>query len=486
MFKAGIIPNSFIIAASSCLGIMQIILGTDLIFAVAISLSIFFGLFATNVLGGLKTVTGLATAVMLFKLVGLSQLMKVILLQNSDSILTAPIETALVFMVGFFMIFLAAHLSNFRPDNFPQLPMPMSTGHFHRIGIVAFAISVVVFLSLFTIPPDSYVGRIVFGISNYLRTCFSLSTACLVAAHLKKTNGAKLLNKWALLSIAVGLTYGALKASKFAMFEPMVVVSITAIAFGYNNLKKLVFSSVVVGALGVFILYPLSQIRKNSVVAFSIGENFDSLIDFYLANMTSVSDMADAFALTIESGEESLENRNYLGFHFGLFERFALIDPADILITQTKIKGFDGYDAIFEVLNFLPNSIIGSKEAVYLGNNIGHKMEVLGEFDNITAVATTPLAHAWSVDGWVGLTILTFTSFYLIFTSAHIIGNDIMRNPWAIPILINLQHQLAESDAGTNFFYLLRILPFTLGLFYLLYHYSKPDQILRDSAYVRS
>ena len=104
--KTGIIPKNFIIAGSASLCITQIILGTDLIFAVAISLSIFFGLFATNVLGGLKTVTGLATAAMLFKLVVLSQFMKVFLLQKSDSILTAPIETAMVFMVGFFMIFL--------------------------------------------------------------------------------------------------------------------------------------------------------------------------------------------------------------------------------------------------------------------------------------------------------------------------------------------------------------------------------------------
>jgi hypothetical protein len=244
-------------------------------------------------------------------------------------------------------------------------------------------------------------------------------------------------------------------------------------------------SGILLATVSVLVLYPLSQIRKNSVLAFDLKGNTEAIFDFYQNNLSSFSDMIDAFTLTIEEGEMSLGARNYFGFHLGPFERFSLIDPADILITKTKIKGFDGYTSILNSLNILPHSITDSKMPTSPGNYLGHKMEILGELDEITSIAITPLAHAWSVDGWFGLILLTFTSFYLIFVSNHIVGNDITRSPWSIPVLIALQHQLAEADVGSNFFYVLRILPFSLALFYCLYYFSKPTERVRERSFVR-
>lgn len=482
MIKSGLIPNSWIAILVVFILFLQLVAGSDVLFSLPICLAIFFGLCAMNLAGGLYTLSGLCILAMLGKSILFSQIVKVLIWQPADLNLTAPIETSCVFMVGFFAVFIAAALSRFQPEKIRFMPECDTPVILERVSIIAIAFASLAVSVLMFVERASPVGRVIFGVSTYLQSCVSLSVVTAVGATVLRSNGQRLFSPYALMGVLLGLVFGSLRSSKQIMFEPLLALGVAALAYKYKKMHRLVISSAVVIVFTLAVLFPLSQIRKNSVATMTMSQNIESLYDFYQTYLTGWDEMMAMLELTDEIMNEAYRHRHYYGFSIGLFDRFTLIDPADRLITQTKIKGFDGYGMILDTLEFLPRSITGNHDSPNIGNYLGHKSETLLRTDKITAVAVTPFAHAWSVDGWFGVLFLVSASMFLLIFSNKLVGESLVGNPWALTIFVYLQHQLAEAGIGTNFFYLIRIFPFFVIQFFVILYLARWSCLGRPGA----
>lgn len=462
------ISHSLLVVIPLFVLIAELVLGTDFYFAVMMSLTYLFALFAANQAGGLLSISGLCIMSLFVRSIGLSQLVKIILGQPAESNLQMPLETGLLFLLGFGCIFLATSMVKFFPMPIRLVEPITDPKKLIRVSQACLIIVTVAVTSRSMVSGDSGLIRMLNGISVYLQCCAALSVAGFAAARIIETDGQKIISRWGVAALLLSVLQGAVGASKQGMLEPFLAIFLSAVAFNYKSIRKLVFMGIGVGVLTVLVVYPVSQIRK-SAAGMSFGKSIVSFADFAMERFSSVEgvlsllDTADKVAISAAEYEVY-----YFGRPLSIIDRFSIIGPADRLVAATEKKGLDGYAIVFESVDILPRSVTGNKVEYMDANFIGHKMGILNPFDKTTGISVSPLAHAYSMDSFRGVIILTTVLFFALFLTNNLLGNQLAGNIWSVGTILGLHHLVAEASIGTLYFYILRMFVFYLGLYWVL------------------
>jgi hypothetical protein len=442
------IRMEFLIGFALILLLLQLLSGTQAVFAELIFLMVVLAGMAVNLLGGLRTLGGFCVAVVALKTVVISQVVKVVLWEPAHTRLENPVITAGVLVAGMIGICAAALLS--RPIQFRRsFLQPDNRREFLRTAAVL----------TYLCGSVSVVGTMVLGgsgegvirvgglvglfrqFSFFLGLSAAFSTAHVVVA----TGGRRCLSWFNAIPSFTLFSYGVLTSSKEAIFDPFLFLVLTAIAFRFRFRTAHFAGLVAVALLANFVFFPFAQMARSATRGYDFADTVKETGRFIGKNFGSSENVAD-FLDEFEEQEQVYADSRYYDGAFGLLERVSLIKAVDLLVTATLNEGHSGWETVTHGLRMLlPRAINPHKPAIGTGNFLGQKTRLLDEDDLGTQVSFGFIADGFSSFGWPGAVLIPLLVTFTFFTVFKFLIGPVDQNVWCAYFFCLFQHQFTEQ-----------------------------------------
>ena len=459
----------WVIVSAGLLLLGQLAVGTSLVFAQLVFLFIVMSGIAVNLAGGMSRIGGMCVAMMSLKLVIVSQFAKTLLGEAGDSRLIMPITTVGVLAVGLFSVTMATCVSRLVRVRKHFLSAEQSTDSLRVGAAVTFALGAISHLGVMVTGTDAgslQVGGLP-GLLRQLAFCLSLSVVFTTALVIQKSDGKRLLGWVNGIPAALFFALGILSASKQGMFEPFLLVILTAIAFRFRfALLHLVLAGVLfVFAIGV--LFPFAQVARSFTRGFGLVETVAATVEFAEKHFTS----AEGFRQLHEQYDDAADladRTQYYELKIGLLERVSLIKMVDLLVVATERDGLSEWETISHGFKMvLPRFIYPDKPAINTGTFLGKKAGVISEDDWGTQISFGFIADAYSAFGWMGALLIPgiVTACFLLLFNWFV--GPLERNVWCVYLFAEFQHFFAEQTLSAMTLTILRR-PIWLVAVYLL------------------
>jgi len=463
------VPLGWTILSAAMLLVTQLSLGTSAVFAQLVFLFIVLSAVAVNLAGGLSRLGGFCIAVMSLKLMVISQLAKSLYGEPGDSRLEVPVATIGVLLAGLAGMTVATAFSRmvrfrhhlFRTDTSPDAlkvaaMITFAIGSVSHLGVMATGVEDGALL----------VGGVP-GLLRQLSFCLSLSVVFGTAYVIQQSNGARLLGAFNLVPVGLFFLLGVLAASKQGMFEPFLLIGLTAIAFGFrfSAMHLVLAAGFLVFAVGL--LFPFGQVARNYTRGFEMKETFTATGEFAAKHLTDW-DGFQQLHQQYNDAEEKADLTHYYEDSVGLLERVSLIKMVDLLVAATHRSGWSEWDTVTHGLKMaLPRFLYPHKPAINTGTYLGKKAGVISEDDWGTQISFGFIADAFSAFGWLGAVLIPGVLTFFFFLLFNWFVGPLERNVWCIYFFAEYQHFFAEQTISAMTLSVLRR-PIWLIAIYLL------------------
>jgi len=433
-----------IFAALLCL--IEILQGTQPVFAAGVFIYIVAATIAFNLAGGMNRPTGafvMANA-MLCLIIG--QCVKVILGEPADSNLGAPLLTIAVYCGGMLSILAGVALSRrFLPEK-ALLERGDQDSRMSQIAITCtlLGISSGFILAVIGNAPGS-IGAIFQQFGQFL----PLGMLIAVYDCIRRSNGRKSINTiFVLGALFTILNGGILGTSKQALFTPIACYVIVCGALRYRFKPVNIAAFACILFVVVYYLVPYSQVVRNYTRTIGTYSEQIDAAEYWLSHIDAVR------AEYTQANEDTAitYGPHYFTQSSAFLERLTMIVIDDRLIDVTQERGFEGpRPLIVGAENIIPHFIWAGKPDFVFNNSYAHEVGVLSEDDFNTSVSFSSSADAYHELGWAGVFLVMPILLGLMFYVVDAISGDVSHSPWGLTYTVLFFHAAPEMLLGIAF-----------------------------------
>jgi hypothetical protein len=416
----------------------------------------------------------LLAALYIFSNVVFAFVTKTLLLQPASTNLYAPIPSYFATLIAVFALFFALFASkaiNIGKAFFP----PVKELHFLKwLSIYSFVIgtSTWVLNQIMLIdrrspsfdPSASFGGFAVFGKLFYM-SIIAATAYVLIASNKKKS-----LNIYIILLFCVGVGMALVDSRKIGMGFTFLAYILTCIFFRQQVTKKQVGAFVGFILLAFFIFTPIVHIYRSTLWFMPFTKKIEFIWNNY-DNIFSPEKIQDYY---LETSERIINRYDYFDRDMFFLDRFAAIQINDDLISATDSQGLSNskfYLTDYTLL--LPGFIYPEKDTIALGDKL--RWEYGLKKSGRISFSTAPLiSNAYSVGKNIGVFILCFYIFLVLFLILKKINWNLYENVFAIFFFMPLVFAIHEKSHGGFIMIMLREMPVQIATFFFFHiAYSK-------------
>lgn len=393
--------------------------------------------------GGWRTLNGVCVAMLALKFLLVSQLAKVALGEPGDRNLEQPLVTMGVLAVGSAALLIAAGVAQWVALRQPVMGPEWSEDKLRTAALLALLIGTGSYLVL-KVAGGVRVGG-VFGVLKQFLFLQGLAVALGTAWTVVHSRGRRLFSWLNGLPFGVQFAAGFIDAGRMHMIEPVLIVLLTAVAYGFRFRVMHFLSGLLAVLLAYFFLIPFGHLARTETRHETFSANLVATGAFLYENFSSGSGWRKFYT----EYDESLEDlgNSYFDVPHGLLDRLSLIKPMDLLVTATLREGESGWETVTHGLEMLPPRILyPRKPAIGTGSLLGQKAGVLTDEDEGTQITFGFMADAFSSFGWAGVAIISFVIGLGFFTVYGKLVGPLAGNVWCVCLMAHFQHYFAENN----------------------------------------
>lgn len=441
------------LGAALLLFVLQLMEGTDPLFAGLVFLFVFLSYRAVRAAGGLTTLMGACVAFMAGQNVLISQVAKVAMGQAADHPLLCPLVTICLYDMAMAGIWLAAVIS----ARWAGRRKPLFSGDtdVRRLMWLAyisatFAVAQVVVLGRRVNADTGHlqVGGI-YGPLSQISFLMPLAVASGTAYVILASKGRRSIGFVNASMILMPVIMGIATAGREGMATGIIIYAATCLAFRFKF--RPIHLAVALGgaALLQFILFPYALYARNYVRTPRMDENVrraaSCLVDV-------ISDPAK-YQNIVEKNFSKEQYYSYYGKAIPSLDRSTLIVGADAIVYATLQQGPNGMETItpgfYAVIPrmFYPDKPFG------ISNALAHRApKMVGKDDFTTGITLGWMCEAFSSFGWLGVAVIPFVLSLAFFAAYRFVFND--RMPFNV-VPIALLFHLPWQYSGANIAYMI-------------------------------
>lgn len=424
--------------------------GTHVYAALMLTSAVACGLFAVGAAGGISSVPGLLSAVILTRYLLVAIAIKTFTWSSTDGTLQAPFNTPAMMALGFFGlligVFIQRHLPRPSP---PPILEPKGAQMYLALTLVLFVIGYGGYFLLGS-GDEARTGGI-FGIAHAVA---QLKSFCIVPAlFFAWAKGGKrfMTHPLVVLVLVTGAIVGVFTTSKQSAMEPLVFyVVVSGMRYGIRD-KRLWALGVSALVYYAVVIYPYAQYsRGNGGREGDLMTRAHAVADIFWLMLTDPNYRSSAQA----SNVDPLKSNYFDNEKLEPFNRFAMIGEADRLVYATDAQGaFTGWETIsWGFQRMLPSFIYKDKPVWGAGNFLAQITGDTGMGDLTTQVSFGVMANFYNAFGLpavflgcVGFFAAFFYSCRFWFGDIHVGGLSTGGSLWALLLVANYHHQLVEE-----------------------------------------
>ena len=456
--RLSVVPYLWLPAALALL-CLQLLCGTSIAYALLIFLFLVLSVQTVRALGGLGTLMGACVGFLVFQHVVFSQICKLAFGQAADSDLTRPIETAGVYCVGMFGIYVAARTAprlSYRNSG-PLFRLELDPQRLFLLAIVTGVFAIVRQVAISVAGADSDTGGTsVGGVLGPLRTLIFLAPLSVAAATghtILTSRGRRSIGAINGTVMGISLLFGIVGAGRQLMASSILIYLMTCIAFRYR-FKARHYVVLLVGAyLAQFVLFPYALYARSYVRSGDFNKNVavaGTLFVDILSNPVKYQQMQQEK----DAKAESVAWRRclYYGKPEPTLDRFSLIVVTDAIIDTTLVKGTTGTESIKPGIDMiLPRFLNPDKPILSTGNYLGHRANgLVGKYDFVTQITTGFIPDAFSSYSWPGVAVISFLLAFAYFTIYRfLIADRLWQNVLALGLLFKLPWEFSGAPIAS-------------------------------------
>jgi hypothetical protein len=431
---------AFYFAGTLC--IIQLMQGTNGLFALCCFLYILVAALAFNLAGGFTRPTGsyvffFATLTLI---VGICW--KAVLGEPADSNLEDPILGIGVYLGCICSLCVAVIVSRRITVKHAFLRNTVTDANIQRATIGCMVTGFLLYFLGFVFPESGGNGTVLSALAQ-INQFFPLAIILGTIHTIRRSGGTRSVNVPVFISIAFSVGTGIFGFSKQGIISPLVCWLLAAGSQRYR-VTKIQIGAGLLSAFFIFhYLVPYAQygrayrsetISGNLAVVVSMLSDLGTVRELYLEN---------------SQGEEELVVHGYYDTPQGFFDRLQAIGLDDALMVYKRRNGFDGLDrVIIAFANLVPHFIWQDKPQFHSGNDFAHQVGVLADDDTTTGVSFSPAADAYAFLGVVGVFILAPILWIILFTLFDSLCGDLRQAPWGLLVALVYSHLAPEGGLG--------------------------------------
>ena len=361
-------------------------------------------------------------------------LLKTVLAQPIDENLYSPFTSFfIVFLVGI-EIFLAFKLAQIMPVG-KSIFQPMNDLRFLKyLAIVCYVSGLFLWLlsQFYHIDPrHQYVSEGEgFGGFTTVYPIFYMSIVASTAFVLISSNNKKSVNKWLVFILLTGTLMGLVESRKMLLGLTFGYYFFTSFVYRYRITARQVIFGVLLLLFIFFIFAPIVHVYRTDLWFLP----FQQRIDYIVSNAPNMiqSNYLFNYFRRVMNHEYSLNRYHYFDQNLVLIDRFATIQHSDLVIDSFQNRDVMGTEILWRGFGLiLPSFLNPNKSSISLGDEIMWELG-LRKYGTV-GFATVPLiGSSFAAMNWVGVIIVPFVVFLLLFLAVKKIAPDIRHNIFAI------------------------------------------------------
>jgi hypothetical protein len=445
------IPVKYSLIFAVLLGTVQLIQGTDPLFALCFFLFVVVSTVAFNLAGGFNRPSGGYVFFFATEAVILGVFWKAVIGEAADSNLMQPIlymEAALGGMVG---MCLAVLVSRQLRKKTPILPS-LSNEKLWQATIGCLITGLALTAVLVFVPYGS--GSVLSSLSQ-LNGFLPLAMIIGVIYEIRQSGGTRTVNAPVLISGFTIFFLGITSYSKQGIFTPLFCWALAAASqrFKFSAYKIITVLGMLLFA--GYYLVPFSQFGRNYKVSPSTKAETGvdiSRLDAFVQNV----EISFTFLTQLNSVRERYKQTEapariegipaYYNTPQGLFDRLQMVDMDDALINVTEERGAFGLSPIYiSFENWVPHFLWPGKPSIKIGNFYAHEIGLLSPDDVTTGIAFSPIGEGFHIARWTGVLLILPALWVALFTLYDSLCGDIRFSPWGLLALVIFGHSAPES-----------------------------------------
>ncbi len=443
------IPVAKALLFTSALVLVELVEGTEPMYALLVFCYFMLSVFAFNVAGGFSRPSGAYVFFYATLVAGVGTVYKALLGQPAQSHLSSPVLAMGVYAAttGALLVaaFLARKIVTTRNGVAGVFHVPRMNLNTSALGCIVMVLLINNASVLFPAGAGSVLHAIAM-VNYFLPLGILLGTV----AAVRRSGGRSSTSALTLAAMAYATFLGLLSFSKQGMFTPFVcwVLGVAWARFSLRLQHMLAIVGFAVVAQGFMV--PLANMGREEVLTGTQRERL-TILERYVANplrLRQVNEDRVAGYTTLDIW--------YYGTPQGLMDRLTMLPNDSQLIRYTAEGNYFGYAPIAVYFqNWIPHLVDPHKlEGIQVGGNrYAHEMGQLADEDWTTGISYSPSAEAFHLDGWRAVLLLQPFIFLLVFVVTDAVCGDLRAQPWGLLPMLLFAHIAPEELLGGTITY---------------------------------
>ncbi|MBS1801934.1 MAG: hypothetical protein JST28_01135 [Acidobacteria bacterium] len=389
---------------------IQLVQGTDPIFAALMLMAQVCAITAFNNLGGMTHMTGAFCLFAILPIVTIPEVAHLALGQPGDLNLVHPLKTAGVCAVFFACMMVAAKMVSLMRHPVSLLEhLRFSVVELRIISVLACIVALYINFRIITLDGPLQDGSLLAALQHFYGFLLAISVMMATYVRIVTTGGRSVISAYLAFLLILAVVPGMLSASKEGMLTPLlcwlVVVASSRHRFSWRGIITMTAVSFVVWHY----VYPFSQNARFPIRAANTLSEKTSLIVDYFRNPSQYGDINTYIS---ESSEFGLETSKV-----GIVARYSTLPSIDMLIDADQKLGYTGIERYLPVLvSVVPHALWPDRPVPITSNELGHKAGFrMGAGDTTTGIAIGSPGLFFDLGGWLALIVYTLGCFAAFF-----------------------------------------------------------------------
>jgi hypothetical protein len=438
---------------------IQVIQGTDPVFAVLMLIGQTAAAVAFNRMGGMTHMAGAFCLFAILPTVTVPEITHLILRQPGDFNLLHPLGTAGVCAVFFICVMIAALLVSSMSHPVALLEhIQFSISELQIVSALACIFSLSIAFKQLIGNGGMENGSLLAAVSHFYSFLLAMSVMLSTYVRITTTGGKSVMNWYIASLLILAVVPGVMSASKEGMLLPflcwLVVVASSRHRFSWYGILGL---AAVLFAVLTFV-YPFSQNARFPVRSARTLSGKTDLIVLFIRDPSKFSDTTSTSEQSTEFGTATSK--------VGIIARYSVLPSIGMLIDGDQKLGFTSIERYAPVLvSVVPHALWPDRPVPITFNELGHKAGFrMGAGDTSTGIAIGSPAVFFDLGGWLALMVYTLLCFAIFFLLAIRVVPDSSAGIWGL-VLIGTEGNLAGNASPETMF---SIVFMSLGMFLVL------------------
>lgn len=430
---------------------IQLVQGTDPVFAGLMLVSQLCAITAFNHMGGMTHMTGAFCLFAILPTVSIPEVAHLLLGQPGDFNLVHPVKTAAVCALFFFCVMVTAWFISLIKHPVALLEhLRFSIVELRIVSILACCAALFINLRILTLDGPVPDGSLLAALNHFYPFLIAISVMMATYVRITVTSGQSVISWYVGFLLILAVVPGMLSASKEGMLTPflcwLVVVASSRHRFSWHGVAGLAFVMLVIWTY----VYPFSQNARAPVrAANSLSEKVGLIVDYF----RDPSQFVDVNASYQKSSEFGLDTARV-----SIIARYSTLPSIDMLIDADQKMGYTGIERYLPVLvSVVPHALWPDRPSPITTNELGHKAGfTMNAGDTTTGIAIGSPGLFFDLGGWLALVVYVLACFGLFFFAAVRLVGSSSTGIWGL-VLIGTEANIA-GNAGPDSMFSLAIL----------------------------